>query len=66
MCPSEHVNYQNKLYWVYRRVKQHHMLESDVQELKEYWHCDIVLKHKNQVHDFFLFLREIPELELVE
>jgi hypothetical protein len=66
MCPKEYVNYQNKLYWIYRRVKQDKIKEGFVQNIKEYWDCDIVLKHRFNEDDVLLFLREIPELEILD
>jgi hypothetical protein len=65
MCPKEYVNYQNKLYWIYRRVKQDKIKEGFVQNIKDYWDCDIVLKHRFNEDDVLLFLREIPELEIL-
>lgn len=65
MFPREYVNYQNKLYWVYKKVKQSHIKEGFVQDVRELWNCDIVLKHRNSDDEYLLFLREIPELELV-
>jgi hypothetical protein len=66
MCPKEYVNYQNKLYWVYRRVKQDRIKEGFVQNIKQYWDCDVVVKHKFNEDDVLLFLIEIPELEILD
>lgn len=66
MFPKELVNYQNKLYWIYRKVKQHFIKEGHVQDVKELWNCDIVLKHRNSDDEYLLFLREIPEVELAD
>jgi hypothetical protein len=66
MCPKEYVNYQNKLYWVYRRVKQERIKEGFVQNIKQYWDCDVVVKHRFNEDDVLLFLREIPELEVLD
>lgn len=64
MFKHEYINYQDKLYYVYRRVKTNKIKEHFVQEIKDFWVCDIVLKYTNQVDTDFLFLREIPELEI--
>lgn len=66
MLTKELVNYQNKLYWIYRKVNQSHIDMSNVSELKDYWLCDIVLKQKtSQDSEVLMFLREIPEAEVI-
>jgi hypothetical protein len=64
MCKHEYVNYQNKLYYIYRKVNSNRIKEQFVQEIKDFWSCDIVLKYANQENTDFLFLREVPELEV--
>ena len=63
---KELINYQNKLYWVYKKVKQTQIKEGFVNDVKEFWGCDIVLKHRNSEDEYLLFMREIPEAELVD
>jgi hypothetical protein len=66
MLNKELVNYQNKLYWVYRKVNQSHIDMVNVTELRDYWLCDITLKQKtSQNSEVLLFLREIPEAEVI-
>lgn len=65
MFPKEMITYQNKLYWVYKKVKQTQIKEGFVNDVKELWDCDIVLKHRNVDDEFLIFLKEIPDLELV-
>lgn len=65
MLNKELVNYQDKLYWIYKRVKQNHIKEQFIQEIKELWLCDIVVKHKLNNDDTLLFLKEIPEVEVL-
>ena len=65
MIPREMVTYQDKLFWIYRRVNPTHLKEDRVQDLKEFWHCDIVLKQKTSQNEVYMFLREIPEAEIV-
>jgi hypothetical protein len=60
---KELVNYQNKLFWVYRKVKSTSIKEGHVNDVKEFWDCDLVVKNKND--DLLLFLREIPEAEII-
>ena len=65
MLPREYVNYDNKLYWVYRKVNQSQVKEGSVSDLKNFWMCDMVVRNKNQNDDALLFLREIEEAKIV-
>ena len=65
MLPREYVNYQDKLYWIYRKVKHHQVKEGSVNDLKEFWMCDMVVRNKNQNDDTLLFMREIEEATIV-
>jgi len=65
MLPREYVNYDNKLYWVYRKVNQSQVKEGSVSDLKDFWMCDIVIRNKNQTTDTLLFMREIEEAIIV-
>lgn len=65
MIAKEFVSYQERLFWVYRRVRQDAVKENKIQDLKEFWHCDIVLKQKTSNSEVLMFLREIPEAEIV-
>lgn len=62
---KELVTYLDKLYWVYRKIKQDKIKEGYVNDLKEFWGCDVVVKHRNNTDDLLLFLKEIPELEII-
>jgi hypothetical protein len=59
------VTYQDRLFWIYRKVNPTQIKEDKVQELKEFWHCDMVLKQKTSQNEVYMFLREIPEAEIV-
>lgn len=66
MFPREFINYQNRLFWVYRKIDQSKVKMEYINELKEFWHCDTVLKQKtSQNGEVLIFLREIPEAEIV-
>jgi hypothetical protein len=65
MVPKEFVNYQDKLYWIYRKVKHHQVKEGSVNDLKEFWMCDMVVRNRNQNDDTLLFMREIEEATIV-
>lgn len=65
MLPREYVNYEDKLYWVYRKVNQSQVKEELVSELRDFWMCDIVIRNKNQNNNTLLFMREIKEAIIV-
>lgn len=62
----EMVTYQDKLYYVYRRVNKNFIKDGYVNDVKELWHCDIVLKKKNDEDEMLIFLVEIPDAVIVE
>ena len=66
MLSKELVKYQDKLYWIYRKVKASVIKEGYVNDLKEFWNCDVAVRNRNQNDDIILFLREIPEAILVD
>lgn len=65
MLPKEYVTYQDKLYWIYRKVKQTQIKEGLVTDLKDFWMCDVVVKSRNQNDELLLFLREIEEAKVI-
>lgn len=63
---KELVKYQDKLFWIYRKANASSVKSEHIQDVKEFWLCDIVLKQKTpQGSEVLLFLREIPEAEVV-
>lgn len=62
----EVLTYQNKLYYVYRRFPKDRIKEGFINEVKELWHCDLVLKKKNENDETLIFLIEIPDAVIVE
>jgi hypothetical protein len=62
----EFVTYQDKLYQVYRRISKDRIKEGHILDVRDAWHCDTVLKNKNQDEDILLFLIEIPDAVIVE
>jgi hypothetical protein len=66
MLNKELVNYQNKLYYIYKKLKQDRVKDGHVNDLKEHWGCDIVVKSRINNDDTLLFLIEIPEAEIVK
>jgi len=66
MLNKELVNYQNKLYYINKKLKQDRIKDGHVNDLREYWRCDIVVKSRINNDDTLLFLIEIPEAEIVK
>jgi len=62
----EMINYQDKLYYVYRRFSKNLIKEGFVNDVKELWHCDVVLKKKNEDDETLIFLVEIPDAVIIE
>lgn len=66
MGKYEYVNFQDKLYYVYRKLRVSQIKEQYIQDIKQIWCCDIVLKYPNQPEDVLFFLREAQELEILD
>jgi hypothetical protein len=63
---KETIIYQDRLFYIYRRVKVTQLKTEYVSELKEFWLCDLVIRGRYQNEDeSFLFLREIPEAVVI-
>lgn len=65
MLPKEFVKYQDKLYTVYKKVRQTAIKEGYVNDVKEFWDCDVVVKSKINNDDTLLFLKEVEEATIV-
>jgi len=66
MLNKELIHYNDKLYWVYRKVKQSHVKENHINDVKDMWLCDLVLRSKNQDETQLLFVMEIEESTIVK
>ena len=66
MLNKELVQYQDKIYWIYRKVRQSQIKEGYVSDVKEFWHCDMVVRSRHNNDDLLLFLREIEEAKIVK
>lgn len=62
----EMINYQDKLFWVYRKIHKDRIKEGHILDVRDAWHCDTVLKTKNQDEEMLIFLVEIPDAVIVE
>lgn len=65
MVNKELIQYQNKLFYIYRKMKPHQIKDGQLNDLKEFYMCDVVVRGKQNNDDTLLFLREIPEAEIV-
>jgi len=64
MLNKELVNYQNKLFYVYKKIKQDRIKEGYVNDVKDFWNCDVVVRSRVNNDDSLLFLREIEEVQV--
>lgn len=63
---KELITYQDKLFWIYRKVKQSQIKQEYVSTVKDYWHCDIVIRGRyKSEEEYLLFLREISDAIIV-
>jgi len=62
---KELINYQDKLYWVYRKVKQSQIKQDYITDLRDFWMCDLVVKDRNSNDSNLIFLREISDALIV-
>jgi hypothetical protein len=66
MLNKELVNYQNKLFYVYKKIKQDRIKDGYVNDIKDFWLCDVVVRSRVNNDDTLLFLREIEEAHVVK
>jgi hypothetical protein len=65
MINKELINYQDKLYWVYRKVKQSQVKQELITELRDFWMCDLVVRDRNSDDSRLIFLREISDVVII-
>ncbi len=65
MLNKELVNYQDKLYYIYKKMKPHQIKDGYINDIREHFRCDVVVKNRINNDDTLLFLREISEVEIV-
>jgi len=66
MLSKELINYQDKLYYIYKKMKPHQIKDGYINDIREHLRCDVVVKNRINNDDTLLFLREIPEAEIVK
>lgn len=62
----DYVTFQDKLYYVYRRLPENQVKEGKLNEIKDFWSCDLVVKNKKSDDNILVFLREIPDAEIID
>jgi hypothetical protein len=65
MLNKELLKYQDKLYYVFKKLRQSQVKEGYVNDVKEWWNCDVVVRSRQQNDDTLIFLREIEEVIIV-
>jgi len=65
MLNKELLKYQDKLYYVFKKLKQSQVKEGYVNDVKEWWNCDVVVRSRQQNDDTLIFLREIEDATIV-
>lgn len=68
MLNKELFNFQDKLYIIERKVKETQVKPEFINELKEYWGYDNVVKQtfRQTNESVYLFLTEIVDAEIIE
>jgi hypothetical protein len=61
MINHELINFQDKLYYVYRKYDINKVKQDKIHELMKLLECDIVVK-KDNPNTMLYYLREIPNL----
>jgi hypothetical protein len=62
MINHELINYNDKLYFVYRKYSASKVKENKIIDLMKLFECDLVLKKNNQ-ETILYYLKEIKELD---
>lgn len=64
---KELFNYQGKLYYIYRKIRDGSVKPEFINDLKEYWGCSTVVKqtYRQTNEIYLLFLIEIEDAVIV-
>jgi hypothetical protein len=65
MLNKELLKYQDKLYYVFKKLRQSQVKEGYINDVKEWWNCDVVVRSRQQNDDTLIFLREIEDATIV-
>jgi hypothetical protein len=65
---KELFNHQGNLYYIHRKIKESSIPSDAINELKEHWGCNMVIKQtfKQTNETFLLFLVEIEDAKIIE
>lgn len=61
----ELVTYQDRLYYVYKKLKSDRIKDGYMNDVKSFWGCDVVVKSRLNNDEMLLFLREIEDAQMV-
>ena len=56
------IQFGDRIFSLYRQIKETPKINGNTELLKQYWHCDTVLKKDG----IFYFCNEIPSIEFEE
>ena len=67
MLCKELFNFQNKLYFIERKFNESRIKPEFIEDFKNYLGCDNVVRqmYKQTNENYLLFLKEIPEAEIL-
>ena len=65
MLNKELLKYQDKLYYVFKKLRHSQVKEGYINDVKEWWNCDVVVRSRQQNDDTLIFLIEIEEAIIV-
>jgi len=63
---TEFLTFNDKLYIVHRRIPKGVIKENHILDVRDAWHCDTVLKTRNEDIETYVFLFECPDAVIVE
>ena len=68
MLCKELFNFQNKLFYIDRRMKESSVPQNMINELKSIWEIDMVVRQnsKQTTENYYLFLKEIKDAEVID
>ena len=64
--PIEVVPFNDKLYKIYRKIRKKDIKEGHIEDIRDGWHCDVVVRNKNKDEDYYFFLIELEDAEIVD
>lgn len=66
MISREYLFYNDKLYWVYRRIRDKSYPEDFIIDIRKFYGCDNVLRTKNQDVSMLVFVNEVTDATIVD